>query len=46
MDLRSRMPLIVAGAYALMVLCLFILAIIARDEFGFSGIPFSTLLTL
>jgi hypothetical protein len=46
MDLRSRMPLIVAGAYALMVLCLFIPAIIARDGFGFSGIPFSTLHTL
>jgi hypothetical protein len=39
MDMRGRIPLIVAGAYALMVLCLFILAVVSHDDFGFRFIP-------
>jgi hypothetical protein len=34
-----RVPRIVTGFYASIVLCLFILAIMVRDEFGFSAIP-------
>ena len=36
---RSRMPLILAGCYAAIVLCLLILALVTHDEFGFRFIP-------
>lgn len=35
----SRLPLIVAGSYAAIVLLLFVLALVIHDEFGFSFIP-------
>jgi hypothetical protein len=31
--------MIVAGSYAVIVLCLFILALVTRDEFGYRFIP-------
>jgi hypothetical protein len=33
------MPLILAGCYAAIVLCLLILALVTHDEFGFRFIP-------
>ena len=36
---RNRIPLIVAVAYASVVLCLFLLATFSTDEFGFRFIP-------
>jgi hypothetical protein len=39
MDVRSRIPLIVAVSYASIALCLFVFAMVVHDEFGFSGIP-------
>jgi hypothetical protein len=36
---RTRIPLIVAAAYASMVLCLLLLAIFTQDEFGYRFIP-------
>ena len=36
---RTRIPLIVALAYASMVVCLLLLAIFTQDEFGFRFIP-------
>jgi hypothetical protein len=36
---RSRIPLILAGCYAALVLCLLILALVTHDEFGFRFIP-------
>jgi hypothetical protein len=36
---RTRIPFIVALAYASIVACLFLLAIFTQDEFGFRFIP-------
>ncbi len=39
---RTRIPLIVALAYASIVVCLFLLAMFTQDEFGFRFIPVIT----
>jgi hypothetical protein len=37
--IRTRIPLIVALVYASIVVCLLLIAIFTRDEFGFRFIP-------
>jgi hypothetical protein len=39
MLIRTRIPLIVALAYASIVVCLFLLATFSQDEFGYRFIP-------
>ena len=36
---RTRIPLIVAVVYALIVLCMFLMATFSQDEFGYRFIP-------
>ncbi len=38
-ELLRYLPRNAAGFYALIVLCLFVLAFVAHDEFGYSAIP-------